>query len=79
MKINNIPIAFCVILGNLTICYIIITVLHVFILLNIIQSNLTQILNFKHDFHRDFELFLNNIACADNRRHFRIVSTLKKI
>ena len=30
---------FCVILGNLIICYIIITVLHVFILLNKIKSN----------------------------------------
>ena len=29
MEISNIPIAFCVILGNLIICYIIITVLHV--------------------------------------------------
>ena len=40
MEISNIPIAFCVILGNLIICYIIITVLHVFILLNKIKSNL---------------------------------------
>ena len=39
MEISNIPIAFCVILGNLIICYIIITVLHVFILLNKIKSN----------------------------------------
>ena len=39
MEIRNIPIAFCVILGNLIICYIIITVLHVFILLNKIKSN----------------------------------------
>ena len=38
MEISNIPIAFCVILGNLIICYIIITVLHVFILLNKIKS-----------------------------------------
>ena len=29
MEMSNIPIAFCVILGNLIICYIIITVLHV--------------------------------------------------
>ena len=39
MEISNIPIAFCVILGNLIICYLIITVLHVFILLNKIKSN----------------------------------------
>ena len=39
MEISSIPIAFCVILGNLIICYIIITVLHVFILLNKIKSN----------------------------------------
>ena len=40
MEISNIPIALCVvILGNLIICYIIITVLHVFILLNKIKSN----------------------------------------
>ena len=30
-EISNIPIAFCVILGKLIICYIIITVLYVFI------------------------------------------------
>ena len=41
MEISSIPIAFCVILGNLIICYIIITVLHVFILLNKIKSNLS--------------------------------------
>ena len=39
MEISSIPIAFCVILGNLIICYIIITVSHVFILLNKIKSN----------------------------------------
>ena len=37
MEIRSIPIAFCVILGNLIICYIIITVLHAFILLNKIK------------------------------------------
>ena len=50
MEISNIPIAFCVILGNLIICYIIITVLHVFILLNKIKSN--QIKLKDEDFHK---------------------------
>ena len=51
MEISNIPIAFCVILGNLIICYIIITVLHVFILLNKIKSNIIYQ-------HGDFEVIL---------------------
>ena len=46
MKISSIPIGFCVILGNLIICYIIIKcVLHVFILLNTIKSNIITMLD----------------------------------
>ena len=44
MEISSIPIAFCVILGILIICYIIITVLHVFILLNKIKQQITAII-----------------------------------
>ena len=34
-------------------------------------TNLTQILNFKHNFHKKIER-------ADNGKHFKIVGTLKK-
>ena len=37
--------------------------------------NLTQILNFKANFHLEFELFFE---CADNGGHFMIVGILKK-
>ena len=43
----NTPIVFCVILANLIICYIFITVLHVYILLNKIKSNQINIKKIK--------------------------------
>ena len=42
------------------------------------SANLIQTLNFKHNFHKEFELFLKWFECADNGKHFQIVSTLKK-
>ena len=40
-------------------------------------ANLTQILNFKADFHQEFELFSKKIY-ANNGGHFKIVSIIKK-
>ena len=54
--ISSIPIALCVIIGQLITCYITITVLHVFILLNKIKSN-----QFKFDQKYFSVLFSSNI------------------
>ena len=40
-------------------------------------SKLTQILNFKANFHQEFELFSINKIHANNDRHFKIVSIKK--
>ena len=42
-------------------------------------ASLTQILEFKHNFHKEFELFNKLFEYADSGGHFKIVSTLKKI
>ena len=39
-------------------------------------ANLTQILNFKANFHQELELFKKNYA--NNGGHFKIVSIIKK-
>ena len=39
-------------------------------------ANLTQILNFKANFHQEFELFKKKYA--DNGGHFKIVGIIKK-
>ena len=41
-------------------------------------ANLTQILNFKANFHQEFELFSKNKVYANNGGHFKIVSIIKK-
>ena len=40
-------------------------------------ANLTQILNFKVNFHQEFELFSKNKIYANNGGHFKIVSIIK--
>ena len=40
-------------------------------------ANLTQILNFKVNFHQEFELFFLKKVYADNGGHFQIVSIIK--
>ena len=40
-------------------------------------ANLTQILNFKANFHQEFELFSKK-NYANNDGHFKIVSIIKK-
>ena len=42
-------------------------------------ANLTQILNFKPNLHQEFELISRNKIYANNGRHFKIVSIIKKI
>ena len=37
-------------------------------------ANLTQILNFKVDFHQEFELFSKNKIYANNGRHFKFAA-----
>ena len=44
-----------------------------------LTANLTQNLNFRHHFHKEFELCKKNFESADIGRHFKIVSTLQKI
>ena len=41
-------------------------------------ANLTQILNFKVNFHQEFELFSKK-KYANNGGHFKIVSIIKNI
>ena len=41
-------------------------------------ANLTQIPNFKANFHQEFELFSKNKIYANNGGYFKIVSILKK-
>ena len=41
-------------------------------------ANLTQILNFKANFHQEFELFSRKKNYANNGGHFKIVSIIKK-
>ena len=38
------------------------------------SANLTQILNFKPNFHKDFYPFLFLFECGDNGKHFKMVS-----
>ena len=40
-------------------------------------ANLTQILNFKANFHKEFELFSKKQFYANNGGHFKIVSIKK--
>ena len=42
------------------------------------EANLTQILNFKDNFHQEFELFSREKNYANNRGHLKIVSIIKK-
>ena len=42
-------------------------------------ANLTQILNFKANFHQEFELFSRKEIYANNGGHFKIVSIIKNI
>ena len=42
------------------------------------EANLTQIHNFKANFHQEFELFSEEKNYADNGGHFKIVSIIKK-
>ena len=39
-----------------------------------VEANLTQILNFKANFHTEFEPFLKKKIYANNDGHFKIVS-----
>ena len=39
-----------------------------------VEANLTQILNFKANFHTEFELFFKKKIYANNGGHFKIVS-----
>ena len=39
-----------------------------------VEANLTQILNFKVNFHQEFELFSRKKIYANNGGHFKIVS-----
>ena len=39
-----------------------------------VEANLTQILNFKANFHTEFEPFKKKIIYANNGGHFKIVS-----
>ena len=39
-----------------------------------VEANLTQILNFKANFHPEFELFFKKKNYANNGGHFKIVS-----
>ena len=39
-----------------------------------VEANLTQILNFKSNFHTEFELFKKKKIYANNGGHFKIVS-----
>ena len=39
-----------------------------------VEANLTQILNFKANFHTEFESFFKKNNYANNGRHFKIVS-----
>ena len=39
-----------------------------------VEANLTQILNFKANFHTEFEPFLKKKSYANNGGHFKIVS-----
>ena len=41
-------------------------------------ANLTQILNFKANFQQELELFSEEQNYANNGRHFKIVSIIKK-
>ena len=41
-------------------------------------ANLTQILNFKANFHQEFELLSKYKIYANNGEHFKIVSIIKK-
>ena len=41
-------------------------------------ANLTQILNFKANFHQEFKLFSKNKIYANNGGHFNIVSIITK-
>ena len=43
------------------------------------EANLTQILNFKANFHTEFEPFFKKKIYANNGGHFKIVSINKKI
>ena len=48
--------------------------------LNLVEANLTQILNFKANFHTEFEPFFKKKMYANNGGHFKIVSIkIKKI
>ena len=40
-------------------------------------ANLTQILNFKANFHQEFKLFAKKKIYANNGGHFKIVSIMK--
>ena len=42
------------------------------------EANLTQILNFKANFHQEFELFSEKKIYANNGGHFMIASIIKK-
>ena len=45
-----------------------------------VEANLTQILNFKANFHTEFELFFKKKIYANNGGHFKIVSIkIKKL
>ena len=45
-----------------------------------VEANLTQILNFKSNFHTEFEPFFKKKIYANNGGHFKIVSIkIKKI
>ena len=44
-----------------------------------VEANLTQILNFKANFHTKFEPFFKNKIYANNGGHFKIVSIKNKI
>ena len=45
-----------------------------------VEANLTQILNFKSNFHTEFEPFFTKKIYANNGGHFKIVSIkIKKI
>ena len=41
-------------------------------------ANLTQILNFKANFHQEFKLFSKKKIYANNGGHFKDVSIIKK-
>ena len=43
-----------------------------------VEANLTQILNFKANFHTEFEPFFKTKIYANNGGHFKIVSIKKK-